>query len=52
MRKSIGNRKIGKLIFLFPTLGSMLVAEKLDWKGLTIKKSVGNRKIKMSDGST
>jgi hypothetical protein len=23
----------------------MLVAEKLDWKGLKIKKSVGNRKI-------
>jgi hypothetical protein len=27
----------------------MLVAEKLDWKGLKIKKSVGNRKIIMSD---
>jgi hypothetical protein len=27
----------------------MRVAEKLDWKGLKIKKSVGNRKIIMSD---
>jgi hypothetical protein len=27
----------------------MLVAEKLDWKELKIKKSVGNRKIIMSD---
>jgi hypothetical protein len=27
----------------------MRVAEKLDWKGLKIKKSVGNRKILMSD---
>jgi hypothetical protein len=25
----------------------MRVAEKLDWKGLKIKKSVGNRKIKI-----
>jgi hypothetical protein len=30
----------------------MQVAEKLDWKGLKIKKSVGNRKIIMSDGPT
>jgi hypothetical protein len=30
-------------------LGSMQVAEKLDWKGLKIKKSVENRKIIMSD---
>jgi hypothetical protein len=27
----------------------MRVAEKLDWKGLKIKKSVGNSKIIMSD---
>jgi hypothetical protein len=27
----------------------MRVAEKLDWKGLKIKKSVGNRKIIVSD---
>jgi hypothetical protein len=27
----------------------MRVAEILDWKGLKIKKSVGNRKILMSD---
>jgi hypothetical protein len=27
----------------------MRVAEKLDWKGLKIKKSNGNRKIIMSD---
>jgi hypothetical protein len=27
----------------------MRVAEKLDWEGLKIKKSIGNRKIIMSD---
>jgi hypothetical protein len=27
----------------------MRVAEKVDWKGLKIKKSVGNRKIIMSE---
>jgi hypothetical protein len=30
----------------------MRVAEKLDWKGLKIDKSVGKRKIMMSDGPT
>jgi hypothetical protein len=28
----------------------MRVAEKLDWKGLKIKKSVGNRRSIMSEG--
>jgi hypothetical protein len=30
----------------------MWVAERLDWKGLKIKKSIGNRKIIMLDGPT
>jgi hypothetical protein len=30
-------------------LGSIWVTEKLDWKGLKIKKSIGNRKIIITD---